>query len=343
MSHEVTMPQLGMAQDTGLIVSWIKQPGDPVKSGDVLMEVETDKSTMELEAAHDGFLTEVRAAAGENVPVGNVIAIISESADNIITPRPAPVTAEQPKTAGPVADPPVTVPQVRALAPVGADPSAAQQLVAPSGRVLASPKAKFAAFQQGIDLQQLVRNGARQPIHFGDLEKAAGTTVLASAQSTLTAHIDRNPMVEFTEWASGIAGKTIRSASVWLSFATKTLRTVTNSAPADGLICEYVLHGADDAAIYAVDADQVVLSSVHPLRQVGRVSDLKILDLSATRLADYRPSEGNATPTIVIGAFGTDKYSISLHFQEDQLPLESAISMLDDLANHAAEPMKHLL
>ncbi len=81
MPHEVIMPALGMAQDTGQIVAWLKQPGDAVKAGDALMEVETDKATMEVEAAADGYLTDVRAAAGDNVPVGDVVAMISESAD----------------------------------------------------------------------------------------------------------------------------------------------------------------------------------------------------------------------------------------------------------------------
>ena len=79
MSHDVIMPALGMAQETGLIVAWLKAPGDAVKTGDPLMEVETDKATMEVEAQADGYLTGIRAQAGENVPVGEVVAQISES------------------------------------------------------------------------------------------------------------------------------------------------------------------------------------------------------------------------------------------------------------------------
>ena len=50
------MPQLGMTQDSGVIVSWLKGTGDPVAEGDALFEVETDKATMEVEAQADGFL-----------------------------------------------------------------------------------------------------------------------------------------------------------------------------------------------------------------------------------------------------------------------------------------------
>ena len=80
MPRDVTMPQLGMAQDAGRIVAWLKAPGDAVQKGDPLFEVETDKATMEVEAQEAGFLTSVTAAEGEDVPVGAVIARISESA-----------------------------------------------------------------------------------------------------------------------------------------------------------------------------------------------------------------------------------------------------------------------
>ena len=52
MPHDVIMPALGMAQDSGILVSWLKQPGDAIAVGDALFEVETDKATMEVEAQH---------------------------------------------------------------------------------------------------------------------------------------------------------------------------------------------------------------------------------------------------------------------------------------------------
>ena len=82
MPLDVIMPALGMAQDTGKIVAWQKQAGDAVVKGDVLFEVETDKATMEVEAQGDGFLTDVSAGDGDDVPVGDVIAKISETATN---------------------------------------------------------------------------------------------------------------------------------------------------------------------------------------------------------------------------------------------------------------------
>lgn len=79
MPHEVIMPALGMAQDSGQLLAWHKKPGEAVAAGDVLFEVETDKAAMEVEAQKEGYLTDVSVEAGSDVPVGQVIAMISET------------------------------------------------------------------------------------------------------------------------------------------------------------------------------------------------------------------------------------------------------------------------
>lgn len=93
MPHEIIMPALGMAQDTGKIVSWLKSSGDPIKAGDALFEVETDKATMEVESPADGYLTDVQAEAGADVPVGHVIALVSDTAESGGTVAQAPADA----------------------------------------------------------------------------------------------------------------------------------------------------------------------------------------------------------------------------------------------------------
>ena len=80
LPHDVIMPALGMNQNTGKILSWLKGKGDTVNIGDPLMEVETDKAVVEVEAQANGILTEVRHAAGSEVPVGHVIAVIGGAA-----------------------------------------------------------------------------------------------------------------------------------------------------------------------------------------------------------------------------------------------------------------------
>ena len=74
MAVSVVMPALEMAQDTGKLVSWLKQEGEPVRKGEMLLEVETDKAVVEVEAAADGILAGVTAKPGDVVHVGHTIA-----------------------------------------------------------------------------------------------------------------------------------------------------------------------------------------------------------------------------------------------------------------------------
>jgi pyruvate dehydrogenase E2 component (dihydrolipoamide acetyltransferase) len=76
MATDVIMPALGVAQEKGTLLSWRKAEGESVAKGEPLMEVETDKATVEIEAPASGILTNVTASAGDEVPVGERIAVI---------------------------------------------------------------------------------------------------------------------------------------------------------------------------------------------------------------------------------------------------------------------------
>jgi len=76
MPTDVIMPALGVAQEKGTLLNWHKAEGQSVTKGEPLMEIETDKATVEIEAPASGILTNVTASAGDEVPVGNRIAVI---------------------------------------------------------------------------------------------------------------------------------------------------------------------------------------------------------------------------------------------------------------------------
>src|ERR671915_2569114 len=76
MPTNVIMPALGVAQAKGTLINWLKAEGQTVSKGEPLMEVETDKATVEIEAAASGILAQVTASAGDEVPVGQTIALI---------------------------------------------------------------------------------------------------------------------------------------------------------------------------------------------------------------------------------------------------------------------------
>src|SRR5206468_5747594 len=86
MPVEVIMPMLGMAQETGKVVRWLKAEGDAVAKAEPLMEVETDKVTVEIEAPADGTLAGVTASEGEDVPVGQVIAYVLGDGEQLPEP-----------------------------------------------------------------------------------------------------------------------------------------------------------------------------------------------------------------------------------------------------------------
>lgn len=139
MPTEVIMPALGMAQEKGTLVSWLKAEGDSVKKGEPLMEVETDKATVEVEAPASGILASVTAAPGDEVPVGQKIAVILAPGESVS------------KRAG--SEPSSRSAARKAAAPPASAKEAHSEPMA--GRTAASPAAKRIAKEKGIDLSAL--------------------------------------------------------------------------------------------------------------------------------------------------------------------------------------------
>jgi pyruvate dehydrogenase E2 component (dihydrolipoamide acetyltransferase) len=78
---EYTMPRLGHLQEVGTVVEWRKQPGQMVRKNEVLLVVETEKTTVEVEATFDGLLTRILVEPGVEVPVGTPIAVFEETGE----------------------------------------------------------------------------------------------------------------------------------------------------------------------------------------------------------------------------------------------------------------------
>src|SRR5438874_3744235 len=94
MSTEITMPKLSDTMEEGKILRWLKHPGDKIKHGDALAEVETDKADMVLESFEDGVLQEIKLQEGESAPVGAVIALMAPQGGAAV--KPAATPSEQP-------------------------------------------------------------------------------------------------------------------------------------------------------------------------------------------------------------------------------------------------------
>ena len=154
MPTDVIMPMLGMSQDTGKVLKWLRGEGDAVAKGDPLLEVETDKVTVEIEAPAAGTLSGISAAEGEDVPVGRAIAVVLAEGE-------AP-SANDAAAAAPAAD--------------GADPAPA--VVKPpsdrsSRRPLASPKARRLAEERGLRIDEIAGSGPNGAVVAADVQRHA--------------------------------------------------------------------------------------------------------------------------------------------------------------------------
>ena len=83
MAVEVKMPQLGLTMEEGTVAKWLKQEGDAVKAGDILLEITTDKLTSEVASEADGILLKIVAQEGEDVPVKGILAYIGAAGEQI--------------------------------------------------------------------------------------------------------------------------------------------------------------------------------------------------------------------------------------------------------------------
>jgi pyruvate dehydrogenase E2 component (dihydrolipoamide acetyltransferase) len=159
MAHAILMPKPGQMTEECTVIAWHKKEGDPVAKGDVLFEIETDKSTMEVESFDNGVLLRIIAAEGAVVPVNTVCAYVGQPGEAI--PESAPVAAGVPATA-PVGVPvTAAAPRPVAAATPAREPAAPPPTpsAAPEGRLRISPRASRAAAEAGIDPRTIAGTG----------------------------------------------------------------------------------------------------------------------------------------------------------------------------------------
>src|SRR3989304_3621331 len=172
---KVVMPKLSEAMESGKVIKGIKKEGDRVDGGEIIAEIETDKADIELESFGSGVLRKIVVPAGERAPVGGLIAVIPDAADDIaglLAGPPAPAPAAPPPPVSP-APPPRAVAPPPPLAPRPIAPALAPVPVAlPGGRVKASPLAKKIAARSGVDLRLVQGSGPGGRIVRRDVEAA---------------------------------------------------------------------------------------------------------------------------------------------------------------------------
>ncbi|HYM90675.1 MAG TPA: biotin/lipoyl-containing protein, partial [bacterium] len=183
MPTEVVLPRLGLTQEEGTVVRWLKSEGSSVSKGEPLFEVMTDKATLEVEAPVSGVLLRILVAAGGTVPVATPIALIGESGETVpAVPGPQAIPATAAGTALLGGRPPEmesVAPVVSARVPAPDEETPAR---GPAGeRIKISPRARALAETHGIDVRTLVGTGPGGRIIEHDVQMAITSRSTAPA------------------------------------------------------------------------------------------------------------------------------------------------------------------
>jgi len=164
---EFRMPSLGADMEAGTLVEWLKRPGDPVRRGDIVAVVETQKGAIEIDIFEDGVIERWLVEPGTTVPVGTPLALIAGAQPAVVAK-----VLEVPATPAPAASPRVEPP-------------------AAAGRARASPAARRLASERGIALSGLSGSGPGGAILYADVERAAAG---AASGPALTKRLDLKEM-----------------------------------------------------------------------------------------------------------------------------------------------------
>jgi pyruvate dehydrogenase E2 component (dihydrolipoamide acetyltransferase) len=235
MAISITMPALSPTMEEGNLAKWRVKEGDKVRAGDVIAEIETDKATMEVEAADEGVVGKLLVPEGtEGVKVNSVIALLledGEKAADLKAPD-APKTAAGPKVAA---------------APEKAAPKAETRAAAHEDHdVLANPSARRLAEEEGVDLSAVKGTGPDGRITKGDVLAAVGggTTPVAAVPDVASGRVFASPMArklaaergyELTDIAgSGPNGRVIKADVEAFAPRAKPAAAVPMAAPVTG-------------------------------------------------------------------------------------------------------------
>ncbi|KAA0575749.1 2-oxo acid dehydrogenase subunit E2 [Azospirillum sp. B21] len=162
------MPSLGADMEAGVLVEWLKQPGDTVARGDIVAVVETQKGAIEVETFEAGVIERLLVTPGTTVPVGTPLALLAGAGETVVLPIPEP----QPSVSPP--------PPMRAPVPLPSPPVTSPPVTMATAHPPASPAARRLAAERGIALTAIAGSGPGGAVLLADVERAAATPSAAS-------------------------------------------------------------------------------------------------------------------------------------------------------------------
>lgn len=339
MAHKIIMPALGMNQETGVIVSWGKAPGEFVAVGDVIMDVETDKAIQEIEAGQAGYLSRVKYRVGAEVPVGEVVAVLTDKPED----ETRPASTSQAKDIGKA--PQQALPaESEAHTPLQQPPPNASGPMEPGGKLLASPKAKRLAAEAGMDLSQLALTRGAQPLHAADIAelRALGAAssrggVAVAVKSSICARVEADALLKICQWLKRDSVD-IDRAGILAVFAAGALRfCIDMDKKMSPLVVEI---SAGSGKIFYCDPDLRGFSNLAPGELAGPptlvVRDMRDSGIVGIKLA-------NDAPLAITVSDRPDAVEIDFSFDESVLAGADAIRVVGELVARMAEPMRLLL
>ena len=167
MSIPILMPALSPTMEEGKLAKWHVKPGDKVRSGDVIAEIETDKATMEVEAVDEGVVAELLVVEGaEGIKVNAVIAQLRDEGETYV-----PGKASAPVAMKTIAAPPAAPRSAGVAKPAGV------ARVDAGARVFASPLARRVAAQGGVELRLVQGTGPHGRVVKADVDEAAKAVI----------------------------------------------------------------------------------------------------------------------------------------------------------------------
>ena len=326
MSYEVKMPQLGMNQDTAVVVAWFKKEGEKVEKGDPLFEVETDKATMEVEAQKEGYLLKIKVDEGSEVPVGQLLALISDNNEGSDTSQ-IDLTVSDPLEPNESQIETVKDMSTKIEVPNIESPSDKKELINRSSsnyganagaKILASPKAKFAAKEMGFDLAELRNAGISEPFHFGDLGRMPQSSNFSSIYMQVS--------------AEAINALILKSESAQRSLLFSKFTSSAWSFVFEESAIEVVFKDINGESYLETGADIVSLSS--------EVTTVTLIDLCDTRLSAYETGSNNLTLSF---SQYQNEFTVCLSFSERILQFSDAVKFLNELGARLEDPILQLI
>ena len=339
MAKEIIMPMLGMTQDSGIINKWRKKEGDKTKADEILFEVETDKTTMEIEAGSEGFINKILFQEGDTVPVGDTIAIISDTFEK--------QNDEFNQNKSPKVDQNIEVESksIQQLMTKKAEPENNNSFSNPSpktknNKILASPKAKSVANNQGWDLKKIsLLPGAPIPLHYDDIIRLSpqlnNSLNSVLSMSSIISSMEVNKLVD------DLSSKKINISKILSLTASRSLCSYSKNTKC--FVEVLTINNSEiDKCYYDINLSKGLNQFNNKLDTPPQNIELKIIDLTNSNFINWTRNDQDIGLEIVLSK-SNESYVLTLVFKSEDYNEEEAFKISSEITKHFEQPILQLL